>query len=61
MRLRRSSPIASWLNWSLWKPVDGLNSERRTAEYRKTNFEGWNRYALSVLKIKIDRMPSFDI
>ncbi|CAB1081596.1 hypothetical protein D1AOALGA4SA_9244 [Olavius algarvensis Delta 1 endosymbiont] len=36
-----------------------LKANRRTAEYRISNVEGWNRFAQSFYKI--DRIHSFDI
>jgi len=37
-----------------------FKANRRTAEYRITNFEGWFRFAQSFFN-KIDRIHSFDI
>ena len=38
-----------------------LKANRRTAEYRMSNVEVWNRFALSFLINNDDRIPYFDI
>jgi len=51
------SQINSKFQYSMTKTFQKAN--RRTAEYRISNVEGWNRCALSFFKI--DRIHSFDI